>query len=705
MMNNAKKKVVLIVQARTGSTRLKSKILKEVFGIPILSLLIERLKFCKRVDQIVIATTINKADDIIEEVAKQNGVDFFRGSEDDLLDRHYKAGMQFNADIIIKVPSDCPLADPSIIDKAIQYYLDNETEFDYVSNYHPPTFPDGLDVEVIPIEILKIAWMNAEKYYEREHLTPYIWDQPEKFRIGNITNNENLFMTERWTLDYQEDYTFIKTVYEHLYRKGDIFHMSDVLDLLHKCPEIREINHKYAGINWYRNLGDNLRTVPRYLYKKENNNLKLDNSIKILNKSKKIIPCATQTLSKGYTQWSVGACPLFIESAKGCEVTDVDGNVYIDYAMGLGPFILGYSDPDVNEAVSEQLEKGTMFTLPHPLEIKAAELIIENVPCAEMVRFGKNGSDVTSGAVKVARAYTGKEKIIICGYHGWQDWYIVSTERNKGIPKCMGDLVIPLEYNNIEMLENIIIEHKEEIAGLIMEPVCAAPPENNFLEDVRRITTENNIVLIFDEMFTGFRWSVGGAQEYFNVTPDLACFGKAIANGFPVSCIAGKKEIMETFEDVFFSFTYGGETLSLAAIVATINKLKTCKVHEHVEKLGNYLIEETSKLINKHGIESYISIIGYPFKSVVNFNGNKDINPFELKTLFQQECAKRGILFIGYHEVSYSHTKEHIDYTLEAYDEIMYILKDAINNNNVKNLLNGTIVTQIFKNVGDRSIK
>jgi len=704
-MNDIKKKVVLIVQARTGSTRLKSKILKEVFGRPILSLLIERLKFCKKVDQIVIATTINKADDIIVEVAKQNGVAFFRGSEGDLLDRHYKAGIQFNADIIIKVPSDCPLADPSIIDKAIQYYLDNETKFDYVSNYHPPTFPDGLDVEVIPIEILKNAWMNAEKDYEREHLTPYIWEQPEKFRIGNITNNENLFIKERWTLDYQEDYTFIKTVFEHLYKEGTVFHMSDALDLLQKYPEIRKINHKYAGVNWYRNEGNKLKTVPRYSYKKDNTNLKFDNSIKLLNKSKKIIPCATQTLSKGYTQWSVGACPLFIESAKGCEVTDVDGNVYIDYAMGLGPFILGYSDPDVNKAVSEQLEKGTMFTLPHPLEIKAAELIIENVPCAEMVRFGKNGSDVTSAAVKVARAYTNKEKIIICGYHGWQDWYIVSTERNKGIPKCMGDLVIPLEYNNIEMLENIIIEHKEKIAGLIMEPVCAVPPENNFLEEVRRITTENNIVLIFDEMFTGFRWSIGGAQEYFNVIPDLACFGKAIANGFPVSCIAGKKEIMSAFEEVFFSFTYGGETLSLAAIVATINKLKTYKVHEHVEKLGNYLIEETSKLINKHGIESYISIIGYPFKSVINFNGNKYINPFELKTLFQQECAKRGILFIGYHEVSYSHTKEHIDFTLEAYDEIMGILKDAINNNNVKSLLKGAIVTQIFKNVGDRSMR
>jgi glutamate-1-semialdehyde-2,1-aminomutase len=476
-----------------------------------------------------------------------------------------------------------------------------------------------------------------------------------------------------------------------------------VLSLLNNHPEIKKLNQQYAGVNWYRNIEGGLKTVDRYLFKKENKPLKLDKSLELLKKAKSLIPCATQTLSKGYTQWSVGACPLFIESAKGCEVTDVDGNVYIDYAMGLGPFILGYSDPDVNSAVSQQLEKGTMFTLPSPLETQAAELIIENVPCAEMVRFGKNGSDATSAAVRLARAYTGKEKIIICGYHGWQDWYVISTERNSGVPKCLKDLVIPLKYNSIEMLKSIVAKHKGEIAGLIMEPVCAVPPDKNFLEDVRTITKETGIVLIFDEMFTGFRWSMGGAQEYFKVTPDLACFGKAIANGFPVSCIAGKKDIMEKFEEVFFSFTYGGETLSLAAIIATIGKLNKFNVHKHIEQLGSHLMDSTIELISKHNLNNIISIIGYPFKSVFNFKPTDNFTSMELKTFFQQECAKRGVLFIGYHEVSFSHKKEHIDFTIEVYTEVMTLLKESIANNKLKELLIGSVVTQIFKNVGDRS--
>lgn len=436
---------------------------------------------------------------------------------------------------------------------------------------------------------------------------------------------------------------------------------------------------------------------------KKNKSLKLNKSLELLKKAKKIIPCATQTLSKGYTQWSVGASPLFIKSAKGCEVTDVDNNHYIDYGMALGPIILGYSDPDINMAVINQLDKGTLFTLPHPLEIEAAKMIISNVPCAEMVRFGKNGSDVTSAAVKLARAHTGREKIIVCGYHGWQDWYIATTERDAGIPKCMKKLSISLKYNDIKTLEKIIARQGKQIAGLVMEPVGAIPPSNNFLEKVRKITQENNIVLIFDEMYTGFRWSMGGAQKYFNVIPDLACFGKAMANGFPVSCITGKKEILKKFEDVFFSFTYAGETLSLAAIIATIKKLKQKHVHNHIEKLGTYLIQNIKNLIKKHSLNREIEIIGYPFKSIFNFTGNSNYTPLEIKTYFQQECAKRGILFIGYHLISYAHKKKHIDLTLKVYDEVFASFKEVTQNNKLKTSLEGSVLTQIFQNVGDRS--
>ena len=588
------KKIVVFIQARMGSSRLPGKIIKKVDGKELLILQVERIMKAKTVNDVVVITTKNVEDDEVFELCSDNSINCYRGSELDLLDRHYQAAKFFKADFVVKIPSDSPLADSDIIDKVLGLWINNPEKYDYVSNYHPPTFPDGLDVEGCPIEILEIAWKNATKGYEREHTFPYIWDNPNKFSIGNVINKHgNMFRSHRWTLDYLEDYYFLKNIFEN-FKNNLNFKMKDVLDYLDKNPDVQKINKMHNGINWYRNVGE-LKTVDRFQYKRENKSLKLTESLKLLEVAKEVIPCATQTLSKGYTQWSVGASPLFLESGKGCEVTDPDGNVFIDYGMALGPFILGYSDDDVNQAVKDQLEKGTMFTLPSILEAQASKEIIDCVPCAEMVRFGKNGSDVTSAAVKLSRAFTNKDIIIHCGYHGWQDWYISSTERDAGIPKVMKELVISLQYNDLDGLKTIIKENKGKIAGLIMEPVGAVKPkcmgmnnctnvecksmcQNNFLHEVRKITKEHGIVLIFDELFTGFRWGMGGASEYFNVLPDLACFGKAISNGMPVSCVTGRREIMEMFETVFFSFTYGGETLSLVAIIETIKNSN----HQHI---------------------------------------------------------------------------------------------------------------------------
>lgn len=695
-------RVVVFVQARMGSIRLPSKVIKKVLGREIILWQIGRIKKAHMVDDVAVITSTKKEDDVIADLCRKNGVDFYRGSPLDLLDRHYQAAKKFKADFVVKIPSDCPLTDPKVIDSVLGLWKNNPGKYDYVSNYHPPTFPDGMDVEGCTFKVLETAWNEAKKPHEREHTFPYIWDNPDRFRVGNFLNRHgNIFMTHRWTMDYQNDFDFIKRVFEEFENKKD-FSMEDVLTLLKNKPNLMAINKKHSGVNWYRHHEGELTTVKRNIYKKDKP-LKLTESLKWLKRAKKVIPCATQTLSKGYTQWSVGASPLFLESADGCEVTDVDGNKYIDYAMALGPFILGYNDPDVTAAVEKQLKKGTMFTLPSPLEAQAAELIIKNVPCAEMVRFGKNGSDATTAAVKLARAYTSKDKIIACGYHGWHDWYVSTTERDAGIPQNTKGLVFAAEYNNIESVKKIIEEHKGEIAGLIMEPVYVIPPKDNFLQQVRGLTRKNGIVLIFDELFTGFRWAVGGAQEFFEVTPDLACFGKAIANGYPVSCIAGKRKIMENFESVFFSFTYGGETLSLAAVIATIHKLKQKKVHQYIWKMGVYLKKEVEKLIEKHAIGGYVSIIGYPFKTAFSFNGSGEVKPLEMKTYFQQECAKKGVLFIGYHLCSYAHKKEDIDFTLVVYDEVMTSFKRVMDEGSLKNSLKGKVLTQIFKNVGDRS--
>jgi len=262
-------KIIVFVQARTGSTRLPGKVLNKIMGREVLLYQIDRIRRAKTVDEVVVITTVNPADDAIADLCEKNGIKYYRGSELDLLDRHYQAAKQYGADFVVKVPSDCPLTDPKVVDKVIGFWKENQGAYDYVSNYHPPTFPDGLDVEGCPFSILEIAWKEAEKPHEREHTFPFIWDQPERFRIGNILNpHGDMFITHRWTLDYAEDFDFMKAVFEHFKDKPD-FSMEDVLQLLKEQPTIAEINNKYNGVNWYRNVPGQLKTVGDDLYREE----------------------------------------------------------------------------------------------------------------------------------------------------------------------------------------------------------------------------------------------------------------------------------------------------------------------------------------------------------------------------------------------------------------------------------------------------
>ena len=293
--------------------------------------------------------------------------------------------------------------------------------------------------------------------------------------------------------------------------------------------------------------------------------MRLEMSRSWLERAKSKIPGCAQTFSKSPISFMQGVAPNFLQKAMGAHVWDVDGNRYIDYVMGLGPVVLGHADPTVNAAVRAQMEQGMSFSLPHPIEVEVSELLCELIPCAEMVRFGKNSSDVTAAAVRVARACTEREKVVCCGYHGWQDWYIGSTIRHRGVPEAVRRLTLTFPYNDIGALSKLFEENRGEIACVIMEPVNFDPPGPGFLQQVHDVCHAHGALLIFDEVVTGFRYAGGGAQEYFGVKPDLACFGKAMANGFPLSAIVGRAEVMRLFEEVFFSGTHGGEALSLAA--------------------------------------------------------------------------------------------------------------------------------------------
>jgi glutamate-1-semialdehyde 2,1-aminomutase len=420
-------------------------------------------------------------------------------------------------------------------------------------------------------------------------------------------------------------------------------------------------------------------------------------SEELLERALKTIPLGSQTFSKSKTQYPYGVSPYFISRAQGSRVWDVDGNEYIDFVNSLCAVTLGYNDPDVTVAVKNQLEDGLIFSLPHPLEMQVAEKIVEMVPCAEMVRFGKNGSDATSGAIRLARAYTSHDHVAVCGYHGWQDWYIGSTTRNKGVPQATRDLTQTFTYNDIDSLHKIFKDHPGQVAAVIMEPMNTTEPKDGFLQAVKELTHQQGAVLIFDETITGFRYANGGAQEYFGVTPDLATFGKGLANGYPVSAVAGKADIMRMMEEIFFSFTFGGETLSLAAAKATLTKLERQPVIETTWRQGRKVIDGVNDRILRHNLGTIISTGGKACWSFLLFRDTEAYSQWDIKTLFLQEVFARGILAIGTHNMSYAHSDADIARLLTVYDEVFALIAEGISNKNLKERLRTKTLVPLFK--------
>jgi glutamate-1-semialdehyde 2,1-aminomutase len=416
-----------------------------------------------------------------------------------------------------------------------------------------------------------------------------------------------------------------------------------------------------------------------------------------LTRALKTVPLGSQTFSKSKTQLPIGVSPFFASKGMGAYLWDVDGNKYIDFVNSLASITLGYNDPDVNQAVMEQLQNGSIYSISHELEFKVAEKIVEMVPCAEMVRFGKNGSDATSGAIRLSRAYTRRDHVLVCGYHGWQDWYIGSTTRDLGVPQAIKDLTHKFLYNDIQSLETKLNELKGKVAAVILEPVNVIAPEDNFLQKVKDLTHQHGAVLIFDETITGFRYANGGAQEFFGVIPDLASFGKGLANGYPVSAVAGKAEIMKLMEEIFFSFTFGGETLSLAAAFAVLNKLQREPVIDKIFASGKQLIERLKAIIAEFDLGEVFSVSGYPVWSFLIVKETSQYNSWELKTLLLQEMFANGVFMIGTHNMSYAHSEKDIDKLMQTYRLYFEKIQEALKNNSLHSFLKCEPLKPLFK--------
>lgn len=424
-----------------------------------------------------------------------------------------------------------------------------------------------------------------------------------------------------------------------------------------------------------------------------------EKSAELLKRALEVTPLAAQTYSKSYRYFCEGAAPVFLDRGDGCYVWDVDGNKYIDFICALGPITVGYNNKKVNDAITNQLRKGISFSLSTALEVELAGKISQIIPCAEMVRFVKNGSDATFSAIKLARAFTKRDMVAACGYHGMQDWYIGSTVNNKGVPQAVSALTKTFTYNNIDSLKQLFMQYPDQIGAVILEPIQADGPLEGYLEAIKELAHDNGALLIFDEVVSGFRYALGGASEYYRVTPDLAAFGKGMANGMPISAVAGRRQIMEMIgsEGVFISTTFGGETLSIAGALATIELLEQPGVYDEFWRLGTKMIEGLQELVVKNGVEAVVHVSGLPPHAGVSFDGIGALSYLDIQSVYSKNMIKNRILTIAINNLNISHTDKEIELFLLAADSAFAEIRKAIEANSVDKVLEGGKVNPIFK--------
>ena len=422
----------------------------------------------------------------------------------------------------------------------------------------------------------------------------------------------------------------------------------------------------------------------------------ISKSNELKNRARKVIPHQTGTFSRASSSFIEGVYPSYIQSANGSHFTDVDNNIFLDYLMGIGPITLGYNYKPVNEAILSQLKEGILFSLPHRVEVELAELMCNTIPYADMAKFEKSGSNAVTGAVRAARYKTKREKIAYCGSGGvWHDWQAAMVSRDGGVPNFNKDLIKIFEYNDYEGLEQIFEDNPEEIAAIVLEPTIYEKPSEIFLKKVREIADKYNSLLILDEIVTGFRFDLMGAQKMFKIKGDLVCFGKGMGNGLPITAITGPEEFMKVFDDLWVSSTNNSESLSMAGTIATINEMKNEKTIEHCWKMGKKLFEGWNKIADRYNIKSKMN--GYPIRMKLECFDSRNNPSNDLKALTIQEMVKKGIFMSpGVTFLSYSHTNEDIEFTLQSFDEICQNISKNISENQYHNHLEGSIPQTIW---------
>lgn len=671
-------KTVAIVQARVGSTRFPNKVMQPICGTPLIGLLLERLRRAKHVDAIVVATSADAKNDPLEQYACSQGVQVYRGSEHDVLDRYFQAATAVQADVIVRITGDCPLVDPALVDQVVTKFGDSKV--DYVANINPPTYPDGLDTEVFSYDALRNAWSKATTPYEREHVTPFLRQSSEVSRL-NVANDQD-HSGERWTVDEPHDLEVIRKVFEHFNPCRD-FTWRDVIALRDERPEWFVANRHLL-----RNEGEVLGTGQ-----------------KLWKRAKRVIPGGSMLLSKRAEMFLPDQWPAYFSKAKGCRVWDLDGREYVDMSlMGIGTNTLGYGHPEVDDAVRDVVAMGNMSTLNCPEEVELAERLVALHPWADMVRLARSGGEANAIAVRIARAASRRDTVAICGYHGWHDWYLAANlgdEQNlaghllpglepNGVPRDLKGSVRPFRYNNYPELEALVDRH--DVGAIKMEVSRNMGPEDGFLEKVRALATRKGIVLIFDECTSGFRQTFGGLHKMFGVEPDMAIFGKTLGNGYAITATIGRREVMEAAQGTFISSTFWTERIGPAAAVKTLEVMERIRSWDTITETGRTIGARWVELAKKHDLP--IQVSGLP--ALISF-GFPMADTLKYKTLITQEMLKKGFLATTAVYVCIDHTPAIVDDYFRELDAVFSLIRECENGRSIDDLLEGPVCHAGFK--------
>jgi glutamate-1-semialdehyde 2,1-aminomutase len=660
------------------SRRLPGKVMKKLGDRALIEILFERLSQAKSLDGIVVATTRQKSDDCLVRLLRGRGIPFYRGSAEDVLSRFVSAAKRVGAEAVVRITGDCPLVDGQVVDAVVTEYRKGGA--DYVSNVDPPTFPDGLDVEVFSSRALEQAHRTCRDRAEREHVTPWMRNN-SRLKKRNVQQAVNL-SRERWTVDEPEDLEVVERIFRH-FAPDRKFSWKEVVRLKKTNPDIFQGNQGIA-----RNQGRVLGAGQ-----------------KLWKRAKRVIPGGNMLLSKRAEMFLPDQWPAYFKRARGCFVWDLDGKKYVDLSMmGIGTNILGYSHPTVDAAVRQAAQQGNMSTLNCPEEVFLAEKLVEIHPWADMVRLARSGGEANAIAIRIARAATGRDKVAVCGYHGWHDWYLsanLADDRHldghllpglepRGVPRNLRGTVFPFRYNQFEELETLV--RKENIGVIKMEVERNEPPRGDYLQKIRKLSSDQGIVLVFDECTSGFRETFGGLHKKYGVEPDMAMFGKALGNGYAITAVIGRRSVMEAAQTSFISSTFWTERIGPTAALRCLEVMEKERAWEKISATGILIRKTWERLAKKHGLE--IQISGLAPLPAMTFAGSRGLL---YKTLFTQEMLKRGYLGTPTVYACLAHTPKILEKYFQALEPVFRLLAECEDGRDPQVLLQGPVCHSGFQ--------